>query len=172
MEHESHHHSEGSDHHQPGGSKVSHLPGLEGFFDTYLHLKAPFQLPAKAKEFIVKYGPWISLVLLIIAAVTVIPLLVLALGLSVIALPFQAAAGSIHTTGVGYLHLLISLAAMVLDGIAIPGLLKRKLSGWRLLYYASLLSALGSLISLDIVSLIVGLIVSMYILFQIREYYK
>jgi len=158
--------------HHTGEAKVSHLRGLEGFFDTYLHLKAPFQLPVKAKEFIVKYGPWISLVLLIIAAVTVIPLLVLALGLTVITLPFQAAAGTVHTTGVGYLHLLISLVALVMEGIAIPGLLKRKLSGWRMLYYASLLSALGSLLSLNIVSLILGLVISMYILFQIREYYK
>ena len=158
--------------HHAGGAKVSHLPGLEGFFDTYLHLKAPFQLPAKAREFIVKYGPWISLVLLIIAAVTIIPLLVLALGLTVVTLPFQAAAGTVHTTGMGYVQILIGLVTMVMQGIAIPALLKRKLSGWRMIYYASLLSALGSLLSLNIVSLIIGLAISMYILFQIREYYK
>ena len=153
-------------------NKVSPLTGLEGFFDTYLHLKAPFQLPPAAREFIVKYGPWISLVLLIIGAFTIIPLLFLALGLTIITLPYQAAVGVVHTTTAGYIHILIGLAAMVMQGIAIPGLLKRKLSGWHLLYYASLLSAVGSLIALDTFSLIIGLVVSMYILFQIRGYYK
>lgn len=164
MEHESHHAN--------GEGGVSHLPGLEGFFDTYLHHKAPFQLPVKAKEFIVQYGPWISLVLLIIAAVTLVPLLILALGLTVITLPFQAVAGTVHTTFSGWIGIVISLVAMVMNGLAIPGLLKRKLSGWTMLYYSSLLSALGSLINLHVASLLIGLIISMYILFQIRSYYK
>jgi hypothetical protein len=167
MENESHHSGGGS-----GGSKTSHLPGLEGFFDTYLHLRSPIQLPAGAKEFIVKYGPWISLVLLIIAAVTVIPLMIFALGLTAATLPFQAAVGVIHTTTLWYVHLVISFVVLVMEGIAIPGLLKRKMSGWRMLYYAMLLSAVGNLLAQDILGFIFGLVISMFILFQIREYYR
>lgn len=163
MEHEQHHGSRGG---------ASHLPGLEGFFDTYLRIKAPFQLPVKAKEFLVQYGPWITLVLLIIAAVTIVPLLLLALGLTAISLPFQAAAGTVTTTGTGFVHIAIGVAVLVMQAIAIPGLLKRKLSGWKMIYYAALLSAVGSLLAMEIVGLILGLVISMYILFQIREYYR
>lgn len=163
------HHKE---HNHNGSGEASHLHGLEGILDTYLRIKAPFQLPVKAKDFLVQYGPWISLVLLIIAAVAIIPLLALALGLTVITLPFQAAAGAVYVTTGNYLQLGIGIASMVMQAIAIPGLLKRKLSGWHMAYYASLLSIVGSLISGHIVSAILSLLISMYILFQIRSYYK
>ncbi len=166
MEHHNEHHNHN------GSSETSHLRGLEGIFDTYLRIKAPFQLPVKARDFIVQYGPWISLVLLIIAAVAIIPLLALALGLTVITMPFQAAAGTVYVTTGNYLQLGIGLVSMVMQGIAIPGLLKRKLSGWHMAYYASLLSVLGSLVSGHIVSAILSLLISMYILFQVRSYYK
>lgn len=151
---------------------ASTLTGLEGFFDTYLRVKAPFQLPAGAKEFIVKYGPWITLVVIIIAAITIIPLTLLALGITAATLPFAVVAGYGHNTMMGFVQIGFGIATLVLEAIAIPGLLKRKLSAWKLVYYASLLSALGSLLSLSILSLVIGLLVSMYILFQIREYYK
>lgn len=155
-----------------GAHEKSQLTGLEGFFDTYLRIKAPWQLPAAAKEWIVKYGPWISLVLLIIGAVVLIPLLVFALGLTAVTLPFMAAAGTLHSTAFGWFHIALSLVILVMQGIAIPALMKRKLSGWRMLYYAELLSVISSLISVQIFSALVALIIGMYILFQIRSYYK
>lgn len=150
----------------------SQLQGLEGFFDTYLREKSPFQLPAKAREWIVQYGPWISLVLLIIGAIVLIPLLFLWLGLTAVSVPYQVAAGTIHNTTYGLIGMLFSIAVLVMEGIAIPALLKRKMSGWKLIYYASLLSALGQIISLNIFGAIVGLVIGMFLLFQIRSYYK
>lgn len=148
------------------------LAGLEGFFDTYLRIKAPWQLPAGAKEWIVKYGPWISLVLLILGALVIIPVLVLALGLTAVSLPFAAATGAMHNTAFGWIQIIISLVVLVMEGIAIPALLKRKLSGWNLIYYAQLLSVVGSLINFNIISALISLVIGMYILFQIRSYYK
>lgn len=158
---------------QPGASATSSsLTGLEGFFDTYLHVKAPFQLPTGAKEFIVKYGPWITLIILIIAAIVIIPLTLLTLGLMTAATPVMVAGGYASNSVMGYIQIAIGLITLVMEAIAIPKLLKRQLSGWKLVYWAALLSALGSLLSLQIVSLVLGLLISMYILFQIREYYK
>lgn len=165
--------NQGMPNNNPGTSTGnSTLPGLEGFFDTYLHIKAPFQLPANVKEFIVKYGPWITLVILIIAALVIIPLALLALGLTAASAPFSVAAGYGGNAVMGIISAIIGVATLVLEAIAIPKLLKRQLGGWKLVYYAALLSALGSLISLNIVSLVLGLLISMYVLFQIREYYK
>lgn len=147
-----------------------HLNALEKFFDTYLHQKAPFHLPKGAKDFIVQYGPWITLIVLIFGALTIIPLILFMLSFSAAVMPY-AVMGGYHYGSLGILNLLIGIAVLVMEAIAIPGLLKRKLSGWHMAYYAALLSALGQLISLNIVGLIIGLVISMYILFQIREYY-
>jgi len=160
------HSSHGSAHSSGRG-----LHGLEEFFDTYLHKKAPFQLPAKARQFIVQYGPWISLILLILGAVVIVPLVLIVLGLTAVTLPFQVAAGTAHSSLIGTIHMLLGLVVLIMEGAAIPGLLRRHLSGWHLVYYAALLSALSALLSLDIVGLVVELVISMYILFQIREYY-
>jgi hypothetical protein len=150
----------------------SQLDGLEGIFDTYLREKAPFQFPAKVREWIVKYGPWISLVLLILTALVVIPGLFIILGLTAVTLPYQAM-GTVKSMGpIDYLAILISLAVLVMEAMAIPALLKRKLSGWKLVYYASLLSIVSSLLTGAIVSAILSLVIGMYILFQIRSYYK
>lgn len=150
----------------------STLPGLEGFFDTYLRIKAPWQLPAGAKEWIVKYGPWISLVLLILGAIVLVPLLILALGITAVNLPFAAMAGGVSTTPFGWAGIILGLAVLVMQGIAIPGLLKRQLSGWKMVYYAEIVSIVSTLIRGDIISAIFALVIGMFILFQIRSYYK
>ena len=159
---------------QPNSSntETSKLEGLEGFFDTYLRIKSPVQLPTGAKEFIVKYGPWITLIVLVIAAAAIIPLTLLALGLTAVSFPFAAAAGYGGHTLMGFVYIAIGIVTLVMEAIAIPKLLKRQLGGWKLVYWASLLSALSSLLSLSIISLVLGLIISMFILFLIREYYK
>ena len=148
-----------------------HLHGLEQFFDTYLREKVPFKLPAEAKEFIVTYGPWITLVLLVISALVIVPLVLLSLGLSVVAFPLEGAR-YYHGSLFGALELLITVVSLFLEAAAIPGLLKRKISAWYLVYYAALLSALSTLLSLNLVNFVVGLVLSMYVLFQIKEYYK
>ena len=61
---------------------------------------------------------------------------------------------------------------MGLQVMAIPGLFKRKIKSWRLLFYISLISALLSLVKFDLGGLIVGTGISWYILFQIKSYYK
>ena len=65
---------------------------LIGFLDFYLVQKAPFQLPDNAKEWIVKYGPWIAIVLLILA----LPPLLFALGLSTVLVGDVAYAAVLH----------------------------------------------------------------------------
>jgi len=134
---------------------------LEGFF-----VKKLPPLPVKAKEIIVKFSPWIAGLMLVIA----LPTLVAALGLT-----------SLFSTvswGYGYhfgysVAWWVSIASMVLTAIALPGLIKRKMSAWRLMFYAELVMALYDLLTMDIVGgLIIGTGISMYILFQIKSYYK
>src|SRR5688572_3390229 len=62
---------------------------LIGFLDFYLVKKAPFQIPDAGRELIVKFGPWITVVLLIL----LLPVLLFALGLGAFFIPFSGAAG-------------------------------------------------------------------------------
>ena len=137
---------------------------LIGFLDYYLVKKAPFQIPDAGREWIVKFGPWITVVLLILT----LPILLFALGLGTILIPF---AGLGHATGFGFLTLVI-LAEIGLMIAALPGLFARKMSGWTLLFYSQLISIVYSLLSGSIVGgLLMGLI-SLYILFQVRPLYR
>jgi hypothetical protein len=135
-----------------------------GFLEYYLVTKAPFQLPPKAKEAIVKYGPWVAVVLLVIA----LPALLVVLGIGTLFLPF---AGPAYATGFTYLTL-ISIVQIGLLIAALPGLFARKMQGWRLVFYSRVLSIVGLLLSGAIINAIVVGVISLYILFQIRSLYE
>jgi hypothetical protein len=135
---------------------------LIGFLDFYLVQKAPFQLPPKVKEAIVKFGPWIGLVLIILS----LPFLLLALGLGAFLLPLAGA--SAHGIGIAWIVLLVQVGLTI---AALPGLFARKMSGWRLAFYSRLVAILTSLLLGNVVGAIVVGLISLYVLFQIRTLY-
>jgi hypothetical protein len=137
---------------------------LIGFLDFYLVQKAPFQIPNNAKEWIVQYGPWITLVLLILA----LPPLLLVLGIGAAFMPFG---GVGYAAGFTYLTIVL-IAQLGLMVAALPGLFARKMSGWRLLFYSQILSFVFSILSGSLVGGVFGLVISMYLLFQVRSLYK
>ena len=75
--------------------------------------------------------------------------------------------------GIGYLINVIFLAVMiVLEALSISPLFKRSKTGWNLLYYSTLLGAVQNLLSFNLGGLIIGTLLSLYLLFQVKEYYK
>ena len=141
------------------------LVNLENKINIYFGEKAP-KLPEGVAEFIVKYGPYLAIVGLIISLGTILT----SFGIFSTFMPMSA-----YGYAYGY-HFsfwsVFSLIVMVLQAIAIPGLLKRAKSAWNLMFYASLVSALSALLSLSLGSLVIGTAISWYFLFQIRKYYK
>ena len=136
---------------------------LIGFLDFYLVKNAPFQIPDGGREWIVKFGPWITVVLLILT----LPWLLVALGIGTILIPFG---GFGYATGFGLLTIAV-IAQIGLMIAALPGLFARKMSGWRLLFYAQLVSILCSLLSGSVVGGLLFGLISLYILFQVRLLY-
>ena len=133
---------------------------MMGFLEYYLVTKAPFQLPDNAKEFIVQWGPWITIVMLVL----LLPPLLFVLGIGTVFLP---------VAGLGYGYLLLGVVIeIVLIVLALPGLFARKMSGWTMLFYARLVGAVTNLLAGAVVGAILGLIISLYILFQVRPLYK
>ena len=134
---------------------------LIGFLDYYLVQKAPFQLPEAIKEVIVKFGPWITVILLIIS----LPALFLVLGWSVALAPVGAASYGI-LWGVAF------CVQLVLMALALPGLFARKMAGWTLMFYSQVVSVVASLMAYQIVGALIGGLIAFYILFQVRSLYK
>jgi len=134
-----------------------------GFLDFYLVKKAPFQIPDAAREWIVKFGPWITVVLLILT----LPLLLVALGIGAVFTPFG---GVGYATGFGFLTLFV-IAQVGLEIAALPGLFARKMSGWTLLFYAQLVSIVFNILSGSVVGGLLFGLIALYILFQVRPLY-
>lgn len=139
---------------------------LIGILDRFFVEKAPFQLPNGVREAIVRYAPWIAIVLLVLS----LPALLLALGLSAAILPMAAAAGATHAGGFG-LTAIVVIVELALDVLALPGLFARRMHGWRLIFYARLIAIVDSLLHGAFIVAIVGGVISLYILFQIRALY-
>lgn len=136
---------------------------LIGFLDFYLVKKAPFQLPDEVREFLVKFGPWIALVLLILS----LPGLLVMLGVGTVLMPFG---GVGYAAGFTYLTVVL-LAQLVLLGMALPGLFKRQMSAWKLLFYSQLVGIVFSLLIGSILGALIGGLIGLYILFQVRPLY-
>jgi hypothetical protein len=146
-------------------AEVSQPPSdMMGFLDYYLVQKAPFQIPDGGREWIVKYGPWIAVVLLVLT----LPPLLFALGIGALVMPFGSVA---YAAGFTYITILI-LVNVGLTVMALPGLFARKIAGWNLLFYAQLVGFLTSLLSGSVIGGLIGLLISLYILFQVRGLYR
>jgi hypothetical protein len=150
---------------EPTANKGSKPPkDVMGMLEYYLVTKAPFQLPKGLKDWIVQWGPWIQLVLLILS----LPLLLAVFAVSLAFLPFAAVTGGTTFT-IGWVFLVIQVA---LEVMALPGLFARKQQGWTFAFYAVVVGAVSSLVYGNIFSALVNAIIGSYFLFQIKSYYK
>src|SRR5688572_30070248 len=116
----------------------------------FVNKKVP-ALPENIKELIVKLSPWFATISMLV----LLPVILAALGISAVALPFTYLGGL--QMGFSYtIGLVFTFGMIVLELMAIPGLFKRQESAWRLMFYATLLSLLQHLLNMNIGSLIIG----------------
>ncbi len=124
-------------------------------------------LPVKVKDIIVKIAPYLAIVGVILSCLGLLSVLAfLSSGYGAM----MAYAGAMPVTNL-YIALVISVVIILIYIIAIPGLFKRKKSAWNLMFYSQIISVLGSLINFNLISLIIGLLIGLYVLFQVRSYY-
>lgn len=148
---------------QPPKDTTQPPKDLIGFLDYYLVQKAPFQIPDAGRELLVKFGPWITVVLLVLT----LPLVLVLLGIGTLGMPFL---GVHYAAGFGFTAIFV-LAYFALMIFALPGLFARKRAGWNLIFYAELLMIVTSLLSGNIFGALVGGVIGLYILFQVRGLY-
>lgn len=70
------------------------------------------------------------------------------------------------------ISIIASLIALILQIRAFPSLLARKKEGWEYIIYASLVSLVPALVNVQIFGFLLGFLLSMYILFQLKYLYK
>lgn len=126
---------------------------LETFLDLYLGKKAP-SIPDKYKEMVVKFGPYILLLPILFEIQFVLAF--------ISGLFFVGSRLGYGFPIFSFFNLLI-LVMTVLQIVSFFWLIRRQKRGWTLIYYVSLISLLSSPISA---------VVSLYLLFQIKSYYK
>ncbi len=148
----------------------SYLVQLEDVLELYLVKKVP-ALPENVKELIVKVAPWLT----IIGIVLSVPALLAVLGLGAFVAPFAGMMGPgvAFAYGMNYFVSMAILAvALVLEALAVPGLLSRSKKGWTLVFYATLVSLVSNLVNLNFVMGLVGALIGWYFLFQVKSHYK
>ena len=128
------------------------------------------QLPDSIGNFLVKYGPYLMIVGLVMQVVALLAVF----GISASVNPLiRAGYGYGYRYGAHFsLYGLFGLISAVLMAIAIPGLLKKSKAAWNLMFYASLVMAISYLVSMNLGSLVIGMAINWYFLFQIRKFYK
>ena len=148
-------------------SAAAGLGQLESVLDEYLVKKAP-ALPANIKELLVKFAPYLT----IIGVVLVVPALLAAFSAGAwLSSNYYWAVGGVTLGWQYYLALGLSAVTVVLEALAIPGLFSRKMSGWKLLFYGILVNTVYSLVYFNLMGLLLGTLISLYFLFQVRSYY-
>lgn len=137
------------------------MEALINWLNVWFGQKAP-ALPVAAKEVIVKIAPWLSIVMIALAAPAVLALV-----------GFGGYVGRYAMYGMysGGWYWIFAAATIVLNILALPGLFKRLQSGWTYSLYSVLVGGVSNLLMGEIPGLIIGLAIGFYILFQVKSYY-
>lgn len=133
----------------------------------YLVTKAPFAIPENWKDTIIK----IMAVLNVIGIILIIPSLLFLLGLGTILAPFMAlgATANLSINGFGVVPVIFAVVSLVLMVMSAPGLFKKQKKAWTLSYYNVLVGVLSNILSLNIGGLVVGSLLGLYMLYQLRS---
>jgi hypothetical protein len=144
---------------------------LEVTLEEYLGKKAP-SLPKEWKEIIVKFAPYLAILSVIFGGFSFLALL----GLGAFMAPLGFVGGMMTgrpLLGVGYIVNVLFFGVMILlEGLAISGLFSRSKKAWTFLYWSALVGVVQNIVSFNVGGLIIGGLLSMYFLFQVKEYYK
>lgn len=153
---------------EPKAQLLGYIAQFEAWLESVMVTKAPFQIPMGGKEFLATIAPYLVIVGIVLFVMS-LPIL---LGLGAMTAGMGMAMG--HGTW-GYMavvSLVTGFIALALEAWAITGLFKRTARSWRLVFYATLVSFAGSVLSFNLIGAVIGGVIGWYLLFQVKELYK
>lgn len=140
---------------------------LENVFKSAPHL------PENIREVLVKLAPWLALIFGILGVLSGIG--------AVLASPL-ALLGGLHNSFITLVTGLLVILSSALLLLAYPKLKVNAYAGWKLLFWSELVNIISSLVRLvdtpamawvpSIIGLIIGAAFGLYILFEMKGYYK
>lgn len=143
---------------------------LETMLNEYLGKKAP-AMPENIKETLVSFAPYLAIIGIVIS----LPAIFAIFGLATMMGPFSAFLGTSYMMSYGftyYVGIVALIISAILEALAIQGLFKRSIKAWRLMYYASLVSFVASVLQGGLGGALIGTLIGLYILFQVKSMYK
>lgn len=147
-------------------SLTNSLTQLENTLAEYFIKKAP-ALPENIKELLVQFAPWLT----VLGVIFGIPAVLSLFGIGNMA-PYAYYGMRGFGGGTFMLAGLFMAAALALQAMAISGLFAHSRQGWQYLFYAMLVNVVYWLITFNLGALVIGSLLGMYLLFQVRSYYK
>lgn len=143
------------------GKNQDYMKAVEDWF-----MKLP-PLPPRAREVLVQIAPWISLIFGILGILGSLA----AFGFSAVLSPFVAMGGGMHQAGAFLIAAVVGLVGSVLLLASFPGLNKRRLQGWKLLFWSEIAGLVGAILNISPIGVVLSL-VWIYVIFQMKAYYK
>lgn len=134
---------------------------LEGWF------KQLPALPANAVDGLVTFSPWIALIFGILGIIGGIS----SFGLLSMFAPVAVIGGAAGGFGMGFIAALIWLVSSVLLLLAYPGLKAKKKAGWMMFFWSQIVSAVATILTVSVGG-VVGVVIGLYLLFQIKAKYN
>ncbi len=124
-------------------------------------------LPKNWKDIIVNVTPWIVLIFGVLGVIGGLA------GVGILAMfaPFIAIGSGVGVASGSIIGALLWLVSSALMVAAFPGTRAKKISGWNLLFWSEIVSAVAAVVSFSVGG-VVGALVGLYILYQIKSYYK
>lgn len=144
---------------------------LEKFFEDLFTKKIAWQIPAKGKEFIVQIAPWVAIIIAVLSIPAILAIFGIGSFFGSLAFSFGVSMGFKYYVGIAILAVQVILMFM-----AFPGLKDRKIKGWKYIYYSDLISGVYGIVSAygvgDAIGSLLGTAIGLFILFQVKSYYK
>jgi hypothetical protein len=123
-------------------------------------------LPRNWNEVIVKITPWVALIFGVLGVLGSLA----AVGILTFLAPFVAMGAGVGQATGGVVGSVLALVASALMVAAFPGTNARKVAGWNLLFWSEIVSLVSSVVFFS-VSGVIGVLIGLYILFQIKSFY-
>ncbi len=146
----------------------ANLTQLDELLNSYFGDKAP-TLPSNIKEGVVQYAPWIVLISFALLVPSLIGLIKMQSYLS------GLYAEDFYGVRYGYEFLVsffLSVTTAVFMLLSLKGLFAKNMSGWKFIFYLAIANSIGSILMMDLVSLVISSGVTFYLLYQVKSYYK
>ncbi|HSD98739.1 MAG TPA: hypothetical protein VLB73_03505 [Patescibacteria group bacterium] len=125
-------------------------------------------LPKGGRDVLAQVAPWFALIFGVLGVLAGLG----GLGILSVLSPMMLLGSGLGTTANTLLSVAIALVGSVLMLVAFPGLKKRKMQGWNLLFWSEAVSFVSSLVAFSFVGGVIGALIGFYLLYQIKSYYK